>query len=105
MARAAFSELIHGNNRPVVIDFFAEWCTPCQSLKSVLLEVKNHFGDRVRIIEIDVDRNPEVTALFALQSIPTLAMFHEGELKWIQAGVVSPDQLEQIISPYIRSVN
>lgn len=99
MAKASFSELVKSDT-PTLVDFYADWCGPCQMQKPVLEELKNEIGDKIRIIKIDVDRNPELVKLFGIRGIPTLAIFRNGELKWMQAGVLPKHRLESIIKQF-----
>ena len=69
-----FQELINGN-KPVLIDFFATWCGPCQALAPILIESKEELGDAVNIIKIDVDKNQEIAAHFQVKGVPTICCF------------------------------
>ena len=92
-----FSELINGET-PVLVDMFADWCGPCKALAPILKEAKAELGDKVKIIKIDVDKNPQVAQKFQVRGVPTLILFKEGKLLWRQSGVVPAEQIIQLIN-------
>jgi thioredoxin len=95
----SFREIIQ-SDKPVLVDFTATWCGPCKMMAPILHDVKAAMGDKVTIIKIDVDKNPEVSAQFQVQSVPTLIIFRNGEVKWRQSGVVPAKELEQVLNRY-----
>lgn len=97
-----FQEIIN-QDKPVLVDFFAEWCGPCKMMAPVLQKVKSSVGDAATIIKIDVDKNPQVAATHHVQGVPTLMLFKEGKLLWRQSGVVPPNELEKVIRNHIVS--
>ena len=91
-----FDSVIH-DNRPVIVDFHALWCSPCKMQSPILKEIATDLGDKIKVIKIDVDQNSEITSRYNVQSVPTLIIFKNGKLVWRQSGVVSKNQLFSVI--------
>jgi len=91
-----FKEVIN-QDKPILVDFFAEWCGPCQTMGPVLEDLKTRVGDQAQILKIDVDQNPLAAAAFKVRSVPTLMLFKNGEILWRKSGLVGAKELEQII--------
>ncbi len=78
---------------PVVVDAFAEWCGPCKMQTPILKEVASELGDRVRVIKVDVDKNPEIMNRFHIRGVPTLMIFKDGHIIYKQAGLHTKPQV------------
>lgn len=95
-ATSTFGDIIKGS-KPVLVDFFAEWCGPCKMMAPILKELKDTVGENATIIKIDVDRNPAIAQHFQVQGVPTLMVFQHGLVKWRQSGVVPAKHLKKVL--------
>jgi thioredoxin 1 len=91
-----FQDIIN-SEKPVLVDFFATWCGPCQMLSPILKEVKDSLGEEVSIIKIDVDKNQALAAQYQVRGVPTMLLFQKGQTLWRQSGVLTKQQIIQAI--------
>ena len=96
---SSFQDVLN-SGKPVLVDFFAEWCGPCKMMTPILKQAKEVLGDKATIIKVDVDRNPEAAQQFNVQGVPTLILFKNGQVKWRQSGVVQTNALVQVINQF-----
>lgn len=94
-----FAELTD-SEKPVLIDFYADWCAPCRAMKPVLEDFKAVMGDSVSIYKIDVDKNQSLAERYGIRSIPTLILFRNGEPVWRKSGVASSAELQKVVAQF-----
>jgi thioredoxin 1 len=99
----SFTTLIN-SKEPVLVDFFATWCGPCQMLAPILKDVKETLGDGIRIIKIDVDKNQALMSSpqFQVKGVPTLMLFQNGKMLWRQSGVIPKEEIIRTITTYTK---
>ena len=95
-----FSDMIKGS-KPTLVDFYATWCGPCKMMHPILEQLKAKMGDEVAIVKVDVDKNQDLSMQYRVQSVPTLIIFKDGEMKWRAAGVHSADDLERKLKEFM----
>jgi thioredoxin 1 len=95
---ATFEAEVLKASSPVVVDFWAEWCGPCRMIAPALEEIAGAMGEKVKIVKINVDENPNVAQKYGIMSIPTLMIFKNGELAARQVGAAPKLKLEQWIT-------
>lgn len=98
-----FNQIIQ-SDKPVLVDFSAEWCGPCKMMAPILTEVKKEIGDSATIIKVDVDKNPKAAGEYQVQGVPTLILFKNGQPLWRQSGVVQKAALVRMIQQFTKKI-
>ena len=96
----SFSEIIK-SDKPVLVDFSAEWCGPCQMLGPILNDLKKRVKNKATIVKVDVDKNQKLARSLRIQSVPTLVIYQKGQIKWRQSGVRQAAELENILNQFM----
>ena len=98
--KSSFKEIIKGE-KPVLVDFYATWCGPCQTMMPVIEDVKNHFGSQLRVLKIDIDKNLAATTKYKVRGVPTFLLFKNGEVVWRSSGIQPRKELIAILQEYV----
>ena len=94
-----FNEIINGD-KPVLVDFFATWCGPCQAMAPIIESLGKSLQGQARLLKIDIDKNKTVANQYQIQSVPTFIIFKKGQILWRYSGVMDKSALEQQIKQY-----
>ncbi len=95
-----FGDLIR-SNALVLVDFYADWCGPCKTLSPILENVSKQVGNQIRIVKIDVDKNPGIANKLNVRGVPTLVLYKSGDQVWRQSGVIPENELIKLITSYL----
>ena len=98
-----FATEVLSSDRPVLVDFWAEWCVPCHMVSPVVEEIARDFADRIKAAKLNVDDNPETTRKYRVMSIPTLIVFRDGEEKARVVGARGRDAILREIEPHLAA--
>lgn len=95
-----FNDIIK-SGKLTLVDFYATWCGPCKMMHPVLEQLKEDFGESIRIIKIDVDKNEAISTQYRIMSVPTFMLFKNGEAVWRQSGTIRLNDLKNFISQHL----
>ena len=91
------SDLLTNTDKPVLVDFYADWCAPCRAMKPVLEDLKTQMGEEISIFKIDVDQHQMLAERYGIRSIPTLILFKDGKPVWRKSGMASSVELQKAV--------
>ena len=89
----SFDDLVSGSQQPILVDFYADWCGPCQMMSKILVQVGAEMRDEIQVVKIDTERYPEIASQHQIHALPTLVLFNEGQAVDRIEGVLTADQL------------
>ena len=92
---------IINSDKPVLVDFYADWCGPCKQMPSILKDVKSELKENVRIIKVNVDKNPFIATEYQIKNIPTIIIFKKGKPCWTGVGLQQASELKSVLKQHI----
>ena len=103
LTTAQFDECVlkASEQRPVLVDFWATWCQPCVMLAPILEKLAQEYGDRLRLVKVDIDQEPQLAAAFGIRSVPTVVLFSKGKVATQFSGVLPPDGIRRLLEPHL----
>ena len=96
-----FDELVLKSDKPVLVDFWAEWCGPCKMIAPILDEIASEYGDRLKVAKLNIDENQITPPKYGIRGIPTLMLFKNGSIEATKVGALSKSQLTAFIDSHI----
>ena len=99
-----FEEEVLSASGPVLVDFSAVWCGPCKMLDPIVEQLAKEWGEKVKVVKLDVDNNPEIAMQYQVMGVPTLMLFVDGESRERLTGYQPKDRIASKISPHLQSV-
>ena len=99
---ASFQDDVIGSDKPVLVDFWAEWCGPCRMIAPALEEISNELGERVTVAKLNIDDNPDAPARYGVRGIPTMILFKDGKPAATKVGAAPKTQLQSWLEQVLR---
>ena len=96
-----FQDLISNPETPVLVDFYADWCGPCQTMAPVIKEIADTFSGKIKVIKIDVDKNQQIASHYKIMGVPTFILFRNGEIVWRQSGMTTSSMMKKAIEKFV----
>jgi thioredoxin len=100
---ASFEQDVVKSSQPVLLDFWAEWCSPCKMIAPILDVIADEYKDRLRVVKLNIDENPKTPPKYNIRGIPTLLLFRDGTVAAQQVGAVSKSQLQSFLDAHLKS--
>ena len=91
-----FKDLIQNSEVPVLVDFTAVWCGPCKMMAPILQEFAREVKDKIKVIKVDIDKNPKAAQKYQIKGVPTFILFHKGQIVWQQSGMIPKHELHKV---------
>ena len=101
LTEATFDKTINESTKPILVDFWAQWCRPCKQIAPILEEIAEEYGEKIIITKLNVEQNPNIAPKFGIRGIPTLLIFKNGQVAATQVGALSKAQLKAFIDPQL----
>ena len=99
----SFEELVRTSDLPVFVDFWAEWCAPCRIVAPAVKRLSHEFKGKLRVVKVDVDKQPHLAEKYGIQSIPTLMLFHKGTILWRASGALQYEAIKAEVESRLQN--
>ncbi|MDG1278097.1 MAG: thioredoxin [Algoriphagus sp.] len=94
-------ETISKSQEPILVDFYADWCGPCQTMNPIIEDVLEELGGSIKLLKLNVDKNPQLSQQFGVRSIPHYILFKKGKILWRKGGIITKRDLEKALKGFV----